>query len=128
VTPGFGLRARHIVHCAPPVYTRDSRTAHANLVSCHCEALRLARQLGFASIAFPALGTGVRGYPLEEAASAALAAVIDEFREYGAPRLVRFVLFGPSMLEAYLEAADARLSEIRRASLADRAGRTVQRR
>jgi O-acetyl-ADP-ribose deacetylase (regulator of RNase III) len=90
--------------------------------------LRLARQQGFASIAFPALGTGVRGYPLEEAASAALTAVIDELREYGAPRLVRFVLFGPSMLEAYLEAADARLSEIRRASLADRAGRTAERR
>lgn len=119
VTPGFDLRARYIVHCAPPVYARDSRAAHSNLVACHCDALRLARRQGFASIAFPALGTGVRGYPLEEAASAALAAVIDELREFGAPRLVRFVLFGPSMLEAYLQAADARLSEIRRADLAD---------
>jgi O-acetyl-ADP-ribose deacetylase (regulator of RNase III) len=111
VTSGFGLRAGHILHCAPPLYAKDASTAHSNLVSCHKEALRLARDWGFASIAFPALGTGVRGYPVQEAASAALAGVIEDLREHGAPGLVRFVLFGPSMLEVYLEAAHARLRE-----------------
>jgi len=59
--------------------------AHSNLVSCHCEVLRLARQQGFASIAFPALGTGVRGYPLEEAASAALTPSSTSFESTGLP-------------------------------------------
>jgi O-acetyl-ADP-ribose deacetylase (regulator of RNase III) len=86
-------------------------------MSCHREALRLARERGFASIAFPALGTGVRGYPVEDAASAGLAAVVTELREYGAPGLVRFVLFGPSMLEAYLEAAHACFGETRHIGL-----------
>jgi O-acetyl-ADP-ribose deacetylase (regulator of RNase III) len=111
VTRGFGLRAGHVVHCSPAPYAKDSSTAYSNLVSCHREALRLARERHFASIAFPALGTGLRGYPLLEAASAALAGVVGELREHGAPGLVRFVLFGPSMLEIYVEAARARLHE-----------------
>jgi O-acetyl-ADP-ribose deacetylase (regulator of RNase III) len=115
VTPGFGLRAKYIVHCAPPLYAKDSSSAHSNLVSCHRDAMRLARDHRFASIAFPALGTGVRGYPVQEAASAALAGVIEDLREHGAPGLVRFVLFGPSMLEFYLEAARARFREDGRA-------------
>src|ERR1700691_2611470 len=63
------------------------------------------------AIVVPTGGTGVRGYPVQEAASAALAGVIEDLREHGAPGLVRFVLFGPSMLEIYLEAAHARLRQ-----------------
>jgi len=55
VTHGFGLAAPHVIHCGPPVYFDGPEIARAELVSCHVEAVRLARAAGFASVSFPAI-------------------------------------------------------------------------
>jgi len=110
ITPGFALRARHVVHCVGPIFSRDGERAPELLASCYREALRLVREASLASIAFPSISTGVYGYPVREAARVAIEAVARDLREFGAdaaprPSLVRFVLFDDATLRAYVDAA-----------------------
>jgi O-acetyl-ADP-ribose deacetylase (regulator of RNase III) len=111
LTRGFGLPARHVIHCVPPVYADGSSLAREQLADCHRGALRLARAHGLSSISFPAIATGIYGFPVREAAEVALDALATELRAHHAPSLVRLVLVGPGTLEAYLDAARSRLSE-----------------
>src|SRR5436190_1361814 len=89
------LPARWVIHTVGPVYAK-SEDRSEKLASCHRESLRVADELGARTVAFPAISTGVYGYPLELAAPVAVAAV----RNAGASiEEVRFVLFDD---EAYL--------------------------
>ena len=106
ITKGFGLPARYVVHCVGPVYQREGARAPALLARCHTEALRLCRKHGLSSIAFPAISTGVYGYPLAEAARVSLTAVRDDLRAFGAPRKVKMVLFGAVALDAFARDAE----------------------
>ena len=106
VTPGFALPAPHVIHVAPPVYADDPASARAQLAACYVEALRVARERGFASIAFPAIATGVYRYPADEAAEVAVGAVVAALRAQGGPPVVRFVLSSPAMLRRYAGAAN----------------------
>ncbi|MDC3953385.1 O-acetyl-ADP-ribose deacetylase [Polyangium jinanense] len=106
ITPGFRLRARHVIHCVGPVYEREGADAPKLLASCYTEALRLCREHGLSSIAFPAISTGVYGYPLDAAARVSLTAVRDDLRAHGTPSVVKMVLFGQSALSAFLRAAE----------------------
>jgi len=93
------LSARYVIHTVGPVW-RGGDTGEAELLaSCHRRALEVAAELGCTSIAFPAISTGVYGYPVELAAPVAVAAA----REAECPpvELVRFVLFGRDHLEAF---------------------------
>jgi len=75
ITPGFRLPARWVIHTVGPVY-RDGRHGEpALLAACYRNAFALAREYGLASIAFPAISTGVYGYPKEAAATIAIAAM-----------------------------------------------------
>jgi O-acetyl-ADP-ribose deacetylase (regulator of RNase III) len=91
------LPARWVIHTVGPVYS-DSEDRSALLASCHTEALRVADELGATSVAFPAISTGVFGYPVELAAPAAVAAVRGADTRV---ELVRFVLFGDEAYEAF---------------------------
>jgi O-acetyl-ADP-ribose deacetylase (regulator of RNase III) len=106
-TPGFGLRARYVIHCGPPLYADNPVRARHDLAACHAEALRLARELGLSSISFPAIATGVYRYPVPEAAEVAVSTVIEQLREHEAPARVRFVLYGPATMDVYARAAKA---------------------
>jgi O-acetyl-ADP-ribose deacetylase len=102
VATGAGeLPARWVVHTVGPVWTpREDRSAL--LRSCYVEALRVADELGARTVAFPAISTGVYGWPLDDGARQALTAVS------GADTSVeeaRFVLFGPDALDAFRRAA-----------------------
>ena len=96
-TTAGDLSARWVIHTVGPVYGRDADPAGL-LASCHTESLRLADALGVRTVAFPAISTGVYGYPVDEAAGVAIDAVrgaetrVDE---------VRFVLFGRDAYEAF---------------------------
>ena len=96
-TTAGDLPARWVIHTVGPVYaTHEDRSAL--LASCHTESLRVADEVGARSVAFPAISTGVYGYPLDEAASVAIRAV--RGADTGVEE-VRFVLFGPAALEAF---------------------------
>ncbi len=92
-TPAGRLPARWVIHTVGPVYSRTEDRSPL-LASCHREALRVADELGCATVAFPAISTGVYGYPVELAAPVALATVAAADTRV---REVRFVLFdGPA--------------------------------
>ena len=91
------MPARWVIHTVGPVYAHEDDPAGL-LASCHVESLRVADELGAATVAFPAISCGVYGYPVEEAAPVAVAAV------RGAPtrvQEVRFVLRGADAVRAW---------------------------
>jgi O-acetyl-ADP-ribose deacetylase (regulator of RNase III) len=96
-TTAGDLPARWVIHTVGPVYSEVDHPA-ALLASCHTEALRVADELGAKTVAFPAISTGVYGYPVEEAARVAVAAVRAAETQV---ELVRFVLFGDDAYRAF---------------------------
>lgn len=101
VATGAGrLPSRWVIHTVGPVYSK-SHDRSALLASCHTESLRVADELGARSVAFPAISTGVYGYPLEEAAEVAVAAVANAETSV---EEVRFVLFDEAAFEAFARA------------------------
>lgn len=75
ITPGFRLPARWVVHTVGPVWHGGGQGEAALLARCYTESLGLAADAGAADIAFPAISTGVYGYPKQAAAEVALAAI-----------------------------------------------------
>lgn len=100
LTPGFRLPARYVIHTVGPVYHGDRQDALV-LAAAHRSSLGLAATHGLRSIAFPAISTGVYGYPVEEAAPVALAAVRDFLATDTTLTLVRFVLWGSATLAVF---------------------------
>src|SRR6185312_7964173 len=93
------LAARHVIHTVGPVWHGGERGEAELLASCHRRSLELAAELGCRTVAFPAISTGIYGYPAELAAPVAIQAV----RAAAAPvELVRFVLFSEQALETWL--------------------------
>jgi O-acetyl-ADP-ribose deacetylase (regulator of RNase III) len=78
ITGGYRLRARHVIHAVGPVWRGGDNDEDRLLASCYASALRLAAANGLASIAFPAISTGIYGFPAERAASIAVATVARE--------------------------------------------------
>ena len=74
ITPGFRLRARFVVHTVGPVWRGGTNGEHELLASCYRASLALAQDHGAASIAFPAISTGVFGFPLAQASEIAVRA------------------------------------------------------
>ena len=91
------LPARWVIHTVGPVYAM-AEDAPGLLASCHTESLRVADEIGAASVAFPAISTGAYGYPIHEAAGVAVDAVRGANTRV---QLVRFVLFDERALEAF---------------------------
>ena len=108
ITGGHRLPNPYVIHCLGPVYGVDTPSDRL-LADCYRNALALAEERGLSSVAFPAISTGIFGYPLEEAAEVALAAVAAEGPMLKKVKLVRFVLHGSSALCAH-EAALAALA------------------
>ena len=75
LTRGHRLPARHVLHAVGPVWRDGQHREPELLASCYRECLRLAAEHGLVSIAFPAISTGVYGYPLEPAVRLAVAEV-----------------------------------------------------
>ena len=72
ITPGFALPARFVIHTVGPIW-KDGKSSEAErLQSCYLESFRIAKESSIKSIAFPAISTGVCGYPSIEAASIAM--------------------------------------------------------
>ena len=92
-TGGHRLAARHVIHTVGPVWIGGGHGEAEILAACHRNAIALAADLGCTSVAFPAISTGVFGYPRERAASVAMRATQEALAEQATVELVRFVLF-----------------------------------
>ena len=75
ITPAFAINAEHIIHAVGPRYRDGSAAEKALLASAYTSALQLADDAGLESIAFPAISTGIYGFPPEEAAPIVHAAI-----------------------------------------------------
>ena len=103
VTPGFRLAARWVIHTVAPEWTGGTRGEPVLLESCYRESLACADEVGAESVAFPAIATGARGYPLEAAARIA----VDAMRSASTKvRTIRFVCFDPQTLHAFQSAIE----------------------
>ena len=100
ITGGHDLPNRYVIHALGPVYGRDRPEAEV-LAKCYRHSLALAEEHGIDSVAFPAISTGVFGYPVEEAARVSLGTVMEDTEHLKSVRLVRFVLFGEEDLEVH---------------------------
>jgi O-acetyl-ADP-ribose deacetylase (regulator of RNase III) len=100
ITGGHDLPNRYVVHTLGPVYGQDRPEAEL-LADCYRNSLARAEENEVDAIAFPAISTGVFGYPVEEAAEVALRAVVEETEGLEHVRLIRFVIFGEKDLEVH---------------------------
>jgi O-acetyl-ADP-ribose deacetylase (regulator of RNase III) len=106
ITGAGNLPAQYVIHAVGPVYRDGKHGEPEQLASCYRTALRLAREKGARSLTFPAISTGVYGYPLAEAAEIALRTVIDGLRKSeGKIENATFVLFGKPAYEVHQKAA-----------------------
>ena len=101
-TGGYRLPARHVIHTVGPVWRGGTEGEPELLASCHRRSLAIADELGCATVAFPAISTGVYGYPLEAAAAVAIATVRAADTRVA---LVRFCLFDQRALDAFSAAS-----------------------
>jgi len=102
LTPGGRLPARFVIHTVGPVYGSHSGSEAALLASCYRRCLSLADEHDLRSIAFPAISTGVYGYPRPEAARVSSSAIASALAELPGIREVRLVFFSPQDLEVFL--------------------------
>ena len=96
VTTAGDLPARWVIHTVGPIWRGGDAGEAELLASCHRRALEVAREVGARTVAFPAISTGVYGYPPELAAPVAIGAARGHELD-----LVRFVLFDDGLLEVY---------------------------
>jgi len=101
LTPGFHLPARFVIHAVGPVWSGGARREPELLASAYRRSLELARAEGFRSIAFPAISTGIYGYPLSEATHIAVTTVRSDLAVPSSITDVIFACFSPGALAAY---------------------------
>ncbi len=82
LAPGFRLPARHIIHTVGPVWRGGGQGESEILASCYQNCLKLAASMGMKQIAFPAISTGIFGYPIQQATEIALTTMLDYESEF----------------------------------------------
>jgi O-acetyl-ADP-ribose deacetylase (regulator of RNase III) len=93
ITPGGRLAARHVIHTVGPIHGHHGGEEPRLLAACYERSIALAVSHGLTTIAFPAISTGVYGYPKDEAAQVARSAIESALRVHGTIREVRLVFF-----------------------------------
>jgi O-acetyl-ADP-ribose deacetylase (regulator of RNase III) len=102
ITPGFKLKARHVIHTVAPVYAQHAEAEVWRLLAnCYRNSLALAVQHGVDAIAFPSLGTGVYGVPIDRACVVAVDAVLAHLESAALPERIVFCCFSDGDAEHY---------------------------
>ncbi len=106
LTGGHALPARFVIHTVGPVWRGGSDGEAELLASCHARSIELAAEHGCASIAFPAISTGVYGYPVDRAAVVAVSAARAALERHPTVVDARFVLFDDRAFAAFERALE----------------------
>jgi O-acetyl-ADP-ribose deacetylase (regulator of RNase III) len=101
ITRGHQLKARHIIHTVGPVWRGGGHGEPDLLASCYRRSLELAAERDLRSVAFPAISTGIYGYPLADAAAIAVREVHAWHAAHDKPADVIFCTFGDQATEAF---------------------------
>jgi O-acetyl-ADP-ribose deacetylase len=102
ITTAGRMPAKHVIHTVGPVYGRGGGEKAELLASCYRNCLRLAAEHGLKTIAFPAVSTGIYGYPVDEAAKVSSKAIEEFLGSNASLEEVRLVFFNPSDADAFL--------------------------
>jgi O-acetyl-ADP-ribose deacetylase len=101
MTPGGRLPARYVIHTVGPIKGRNGERDAELLGLCYSNCLALAAEHGVATIAFPAISTGIYGYPRDEAAAVASSAISSALEDAPAIQQVRLVFFSEEDAEIF---------------------------
>ena len=101
LTKGYRLPAKYVLHTPGPIWRGGNAGEAALLASCYRSCLTLAEEHGIETVDFPSISTGVYGYPMAQAAVAALKAIMDFLRDHELPRRVRMVCHTEAAAEIY---------------------------
>jgi O-acetyl-ADP-ribose deacetylase (regulator of RNase III) len=107
LTAGYGLPARFVIHAVGPVWRGGGAGEAELLASAYRSAMQLATERGLHSIAFPAISTGIYGYPLDLATSIAVSEVRAALNGRSSVNRVVFACFSPEVKRAYHQAGIA---------------------
>lgn len=102
ITTAGRMPARYVIHTVGPVYRGGNSGEAEQLASCYRNALRITGERGLATVAFPAISTGVYGYPTDEAAAVSSQAIERTLDAHPSIREVRLVFFQESDAETFL--------------------------
>ena len=103
ITTAGKMPAKHVIHTVGPVYGRGGKDKAELLTECYRNSLALAAEKGLKTIAFPAISTGIYGYPLDEAAQVSSQAIQQFLSSNVSLQEVRLVFFSPSDAETFLK-------------------------
>jgi O-acetyl-ADP-ribose deacetylase (regulator of RNase III) len=98
------LPAKYVIHTVGPVWSGGEHGEDELLASCHRRSLEVAAELGCRTVAFPAISTGVYRFPVDRAATIALATTAEELRRHTRIERVVFVLHGRAAYDAFAAA------------------------
>jgi O-acetyl-ADP-ribose deacetylase (regulator of RNase III) len=100
-TPAGRLAAKYVIHTVGPIWNGGQHSEAKILASCHEESIRQADELRLQTIAFPAISTGVYGYPIDQAAEVAIASAARALERATHLREVKFVLYDAAALQHF---------------------------
>jgi O-acetyl-ADP-ribose deacetylase len=103
ITTAGRMPAKHVIHTVGPVYGRGGKDKAELLSACYNNSLTLAVGKGLRTIAFPAISTGIYGYPLHEAAQVSSQAIQQFLSSNTLLQEIRLVFFSPSDAETFLK-------------------------
>jgi O-acetyl-ADP-ribose deacetylase (regulator of RNase III) len=118
ITAGHRLKARHVIHTVGPIWHGGTAGEPELLAGCYRSSLGLSRERGLETVAFPAISTGVFGYPIEAACRIAVREVADWLDANELPNHVTFCMFSGSSMEVMTDA----LAALGRPDLTDNVG------
>jgi O-acetyl-ADP-ribose deacetylase (regulator of RNase III) len=101
ITKGYELPAKHVIHTVGPVWHGGGRGEDDLLASCYRRSLEIAAANGLTSMAFPAISTGIYGFPADRAAVIAVKTVRDFLANSDLPEKVIFCCFGRASMDAH---------------------------
>ena len=104
ITGGCALPAKHVIHAVGPVWRGGEEGEAEQLAGCYRTSLELAEAAGLTSIAFPAISTGIFGYPVDRATGVAVDTVGAWLKENDGLERVIFCVFGEEVEQAYRRA------------------------
>ena len=100
ITQGYKLPNKFVIHCLGPVFGRD-KPEEKLLAKCYSNALDLAEENEISSIAFPAISTGIYGYPTKQAAEVAFRTILEKIPSLRKMEKIVFVLYGDHDLQIH---------------------------
>jgi O-acetyl-ADP-ribose deacetylase (regulator of RNase III) len=102
ITTAGKMTAKYVIHTVGPVYERGGKDKAELLAACYRNSMKLAAEKGLKTMAFPAISTGVYGYPLEEAAKVSSAAIENFLGTDKSVQELRLVFFSPTDADIFL--------------------------